>query len=468
MKKCNKIINKVLTIFLIFNIAITNIFANEQGEEIEDTLAFPEITADAYMLISQDDELILAEHNIDSLVYPASTTKIMTAILVLENAELTETETMTSEMYNLIPVGSSHAAIDRNETLTVEDLLYCLMLPSGNEAAIMLAYHVAGNIENFSVMMNEKAMEIGATNTNFVNPHGFHDENHYTTTSDMAKITLYACQNEMFNEISNTAQKTISATNTKSEPRIVYTTNKLIYRTSDSRYYEYAKGIKSGYTSQAGYCLIASAENDSSEKLISLIFNAKLDEDTNESRLYTETKELFEWGFNNFEKVELIDLSKPMHELPVRLSVESDYVLIQPTSAVVGILPIDYNVEDIVYDYNIPESLTAPVLENEIVGTVNVYYDGTFWGTSELVAINSLELSDVLYWVDQIENFFDSSLFKIVMTTIIVLFVLGVAIRMSKIRAKNKKTRRNVVRKQKARPKQRNSQSRPSNRNRKY
>lgn len=442
MKRLNDMLKKLLTVVLVLNILSLTALATDEENTIE---PLPEVTADAYMLISQETQTVLAEHNIDAKIYPASTTKILTAIIVLENAELDDMVTMTDEMYNLIPIGSSHASIDRGETMSVEELLYCLMLPSANEAAIELAYHVGGDLEGFAEMMNEKAVELGATNSNFVNPHGFHDDNHYTTASDMAKITLYACENEKFNEIVNTAQKSLVASNTKSESRIIYTTNHLIFRTSDSRYYEYAKGIKTGYTDAAGYCLVSRAEKGT-ESLISLVFNAKLDSETNENRVYPETKALFEWGFNNFDTMELLDLSKPMHEIAVTLSVESDYVLLRPTTMVTGLVPINYDVNNITYDYDLPENLVAPVIENQIVGTVDVYYDGEYWGTSELVAINGLELSQVLYYVDIIENFFDSSFFKITVASMVTLLVLGIVISVCKNNARRRKRRRNLAR----------------------
>ena len=161
----------------------------------------PNIRAKCTILADPETGQVFYERNADERAFPASTTKIMTALLVLKYCELDETETCLEEDKSTLEPGSTLAGIKTDETMTIHDLLYCLLLPSGNEAANMLARHVGGTVENFVWMMNEQAAILGCTGTHFANPHGLHDDNHYTTARDLYLIAAEAMQNETFAEI---------------------------------------------------------------------------------------------------------------------------------------------------------------------------------------------------------------------------------------------------------------------------
>lgn len=400
------LLKKIASITLILNILLTNASATE----IIELDPKPAMTDKSHLLIDLDTSHILMEHNINEKIYPASTTKIMTAMVALDYLELTDIVTVVQESFNDLPIGSSHAGLVTGEELTVYDLLYCIMLPSANEGANAIALHVGeGDMQTFVNLMNQKAVQIGAYNTNFMNPSGLHDDNHYTTAYDMALITKVALNYETIVEIGNVAQKTLQPNNKKPDGNKVFTSNMLIYRTSDYRYYKYAKGLKTGSTSQAGKCLVSYAENDG-RRLLSIIFGAENDS-SGVNPVFTYAKNMFEWGYDNYISKELIDTLKPEKEVAVKLSAKSDYIAVVPENSLSGIVPKNFDAEKIVYTYNLPEIVSAPIKEGQKIGTVDVSYEGIYYGSINLLALNNVEVSDVLYYVDLIENFFQSSLF---------------------------------------------------------
>lgn len=400
----------------------------------------PDITSKSHILIDQDTGMILEGKDIDEQVYPASTTKILTAIIAIELLELTDMVTVTKEAYADMNSSSSTANLKVGEEMSVHDLLYCLMLPSANEAANALALHISGNIEDFCKLMNLKAVQLGAYNSNFANPSGLHLDNHYSTARDMSILTVHAMKNEFFYTVVNTAQKSLEPTNLTPNGSKVFTSNMLIYRTSDPRYYAYANGVKTGFTTPAGACLVAQAEKDD-KKLISVIFGGDRILDPYENTTVEDTKTLFEWGFSNFKKEQLLETSQPMTEIAVKLSAKSDYVSLIAKKDLIGIVPIDFKEENIVIEYNLAESVNAPIKTNQKIGSVNVSYDGVSYGNVDLIALNDVEMSTALYYVDKLENFFSSSTFKIILIAVAIMFVLSILSINIKNRRKMKKSR---------------------------
>lgn len=290
-----KVCTRLFITFLFFSLCISNIF----GAQI------PELFCTSAILMDNDSGKVLFGVNETEKVYPASTTKVLTAILVLENLELTNSTVVTAEAINL-PYGSSNAALKQGEVMSIKDLLYAMMLKSGNDAANALAEAVSGSIDKFVILMNEKAKEIGCKNTNFTNAHGYHDDNHYTTPLDMMKILSYAIKSEEFVNIFSTPSYTIEATNKTDEERIYQNTNRLILTKEESylsRYYEYCVGGKTGYTDEAGRTLVAYAKKDDKNLLLG-VFNSN--PSGAEDLRYTDSINLFEYGFNNFEKSKLL------------------------------------------------------------------------------------------------------------------------------------------------------------------
>ena len=257
------------------------------------------VNAKASIIVEENSGKIIYEENSKIQNYPASVTKILTAILTLENCKLTDTVTVSKTAISNIPSGYVIAPLFVGEQMTVEDLLYALMLKSANDAAYVLAEHVGGSVDGFSNMMNKKAEELGCKNSHFVNPNGIHNSNHYTTAYDMYLIAKYAMENEEFVKIVSTYQHTLSATNKYSKKdRIMNNTNNFV--NPNSRYYdENVKGIKTGTTLQAGNCLITSTSKNGFD-VITVVLGAK----TAESK-FSETKNMMNYFFDNYEYTQI-------------------------------------------------------------------------------------------------------------------------------------------------------------------
>ena len=388
----------------------------------------PNIRAKSSILADPETGQAFYERAADERAFPASTTKIMTALLVLKYCELDETETCLEEDMDLEP-GSTLAGIKVGETLTIHDLLYCLLLPSGNEAANMLARHVAGSVDNFVWMMNQEAIVLGCTGTHFANPHGLHDENHYTTARDLYRIASEAMKDETFAEVVRTAIKTLQETNMQKE-RQVLSTNQLILRRADPWYYKDCKGIKTGTTTPAGACLVSAAEKNGG-MLISVLLGCDKDDYTGGVRPnFTETKRLFEWGFSNFASQTLMEPDKTIATVDVALSTETDKLSVKTAEGLTAVVPIDLDVDDLTFTYDLPESVRAPISANEKIGSVIISYGNTVYGEIDLIALNSISMSNVLYYKDKLDNFFQSTLFRVTVFVLIVFFAFCVVLRM--------------------------------------
>lgn len=415
-------------------------------------LTDPNPAAAAAILIDKDSGYVLYDKNSDEKRYPASTTKIMTALITLENAEnLDELVEVTEEDFIGVASDASKAGFMVGEQVPVIDLLYGLMLPSGNEAANTLARYIGGSIENFADMMNEKAKELGCKNTHFVNPNGLHDDNHYTTARDLAIITQEALKDETFALIVNTAQKTLSETNMTpmrdGKPLKVYTTNMLIYSRYQPEYYTYAKGVKTGFTSQAGYCLVSTAIYKESQ-LISVVLGCEKPAGAANANTFEASKTLFRWGFNNFETVDMVKKDETVSEVAVRLSTQQDTLVVVTKGNISGIMPIDADKNKIERKMDLPESVNAPITQGQKIGTMTVSYNGVEYGTVDLVALNDISMSQVLYVADKIENFFQSNAFRIIVVSVILLFFLYFLFLVLKVRHKKEKRKKMMKSKQ--------------------
>lgn len=269
-------------------------FADELCVADEDTdMDVDGVNAGAFGLFSLNDKEVLSQHNIYEKVYPASTTKILTCLIALERGNLDDIVTVP-ESSNITVSGSSMADLEPGDTLSLKDLLYALMVPSGNDAAVAIAEHIGGDISNFAKLMNLEAERLGATHSNFVNPHGLPDEDHYTTVYDMYLIFNEAMKHEEFREISRT--KVYSCVLNTSEgsknPQ-----HEAIWESGNGFYNEkfpFAKNMqivagKTGHTNAAGFCLVLGETGISNNEYISIIFNAPAYE-----QLYSSMKTLCE------------------------------------------------------------------------------------------------------------------------------------------------------------------------------
>jgi len=282
---------KIILFTLVLICCCTMVFASENIN----------INSKTTVAMDADSGLVLYNKGMETKIYPASTTKILTAILAIENVDLNRTVVVSKTAIN-VPWDSSTVYLREGEIITVKDLLYCLLLNSGNDAANVLAEAVSGDITSFVNLMNTKAKELGCTKTHFNNAHGYSDDNHYTTALDMAKIFRYCIQNETFVKIISTKSYVVEATNKTTSKRHLKNTNRLILEKKDSvyaRYYEYCIGGKTGYTDEAGRTLVTFGQKDG-KTIIITVFGASAS-GSHDVR-YTDAINLFEYSFNNFSK----------------------------------------------------------------------------------------------------------------------------------------------------------------------
>ncbi|MGI5962832.1 MAG: D-alanyl-D-alanine carboxypeptidase family protein [Lawsonibacter sp.] len=358
--------------------------------------------------------------------YPASITKVMTALLVLEAVDagqfsLDTPITAEDSALRGMTADASTANIKVGETLSVEELLYCLLLPSANEAANILAVAVDGTIEDFVAHMNRRAGELGCQGTHFVNPHGLHDDEHYTTAYDIALFMAEALKYDTFRTIIGTASHTVPATNLSGE-RLFYNTNALISNLYRYGYvYDKCIGGKTGSTGEAGLCLVAAAE-DGDTTLISVVLGSDditVNGEVKKGNLY-ESGRLLKWGFDNFERVTITRGSEPVDKVSVTLSRQADEVNVRPEGSITRTLPKDIDLDLIETEINLFSPVVeAPVTEGQWLGTMKLYYEDELYGTLDLVAANSVERSELLYKKAQFLAFFQHSGVKLLMVLVL-------------------------------------------------
>lgn len=349
----------------------------------------PDTYSSACLLMEESTGKILYSKNANSIMYPASTTKIMTAILTLENCKLSDTAVVSHNAVFSIPSGYSTASLVEGEVLTIEQLLNVLLIPSANDAAVVLAEHIAGSVEAFSDMMNSKAVELGCLNTHFVNPNGIHNENHYSTAYDLALIGKYAMQFPTFKEISSKTRYTLPITNAYSkEDRIFNTTNDLIkpnYSSSPTNYYyKYATGGKTGYTDPAGQCIVATATKDNIS-LIAVTLHGDFTED-NLSQRALDCKALFEYGFNNFSMVSIAQKGDVASNMKVpNATKDSSSLDLLYSDDIYAFVPNGFDTSSVTPNIKL-SSTFAPISQDTVLGTISYDIDGSNYSCNLLAS----------------------------------------------------------------------------------
>lgn len=349
----------------------------------------PDTYSSACLLMEESTGKILYSKNANSIMYPASTTKIMTAILTLEKCNLSDTAVVSHNAVFSIPSGYSTASLVEGEVLTIEQLLNVLLIPSANDAAVVLAEHIAGSVEAFSDMMNAKAVELGCLNTHFVNPNGIHNENHYSTAYDLALIGKYAMQFPTFKEISSKTRYTLPITNAYSkEDRIFNTTNDLIkpnYSSSPTNYYyKYATGGKTGYTDPAGQCIVATATKDNIS-LIAVTLHGDFTED-NLSQRALDCKALFKYGFNNFSMVSIAQKGDVASNMKVpNATKDSSSLDLLYSDDIYAFVPNGFDTSSVTPNIKL-SSTFAPIAQDTILGTISYDIDGSNYSCNLLAS----------------------------------------------------------------------------------
>ena len=396
------------------------------------------IDAGAALLIELNSDTVVYELNADKKIYPASLTKVMTCLVALELcSDLSEEVTVTeSALADLDPDGVTVSLVP-GEVLPMEELLYCMMLPSANDACTVVAEHLCGSIDAFVEKMNEKAAELGCTGTHFANPDGLHDDDHYTTARDLSIITRAALDNEKFRELCSTAIHEVPATNL-SEQRTIYTTNYFMSTAiTPDYYYEKATGVKTGYTSKAGRCLISTVKQGDFYYL-SVVTGCKTINNDDGSVVYdnfVQTKKLLEYGLENFSFVTVLSKLAPVASIPVT-DAAVDSVVIAPAEDLEALLPADYDETKLSTEYTLTnggDTLQAPLEAGEDVGTITVYYDGKQIGQTAVRPITSVEKHKIEYVAKNATSQLKKYIGPIILVILLILVVL-VVLRIRQVR----------------------------------
>lgn len=400
--------------------------------------AFEEIDVDARaaLLVEKETGEILYEKNAHEKNYPASITKLTVALLVFEAIDagqlsLDQPITAHESAFEGLSIYGSTAGIKVGEVLTVEQLLQCMLIVSANEACNILAEWDAGSIAAFVDAMNAKAKALGCENTHFVNPSGLHDPDHYTSAWDLYLITKAAMQYPEFMEICDSAKAVIPATNLSKE-RTLYTTNHLLstwrvigYR--DKR----AHGIKTGSTSDAGHCLISSAQ-EGELHFVSVVMGAERIEENGVGNLlnFSETSHLFDYGFKNFAYRTILEDKEIIQEVPVSLS-KTDYVTVHPANNVESLFPRDLDPAELDRVISLPEAVEAPITAGDKLGTMELRDGDTVYASVDLLASSDVTADKFMVFRHNVTLFFKKPAVKTVAIVLAVLLVLLVIFRLT-------------------------------------
>ena len=385
-----------ILIFLLILLNFSTVCADDVDNEVdfEDTIEvtasnvseLPKTNSRRYIVYDRISKSMIIGKNEDVKSAMASTTKIMTTIVILEKADLNEKVTVSAKAGG---TGGSRLGLKRGDKASVRDLLYGLMLRSGNDAAVALAEHVGGSVKGFAELMNEKAIELGLTNTHFVTPHGLDDANHYTTALELAKLTDYAMDNETFAKIVGTKSTTIYINN---QSRQINNTNELLGVLNG------VVGVKTGFTNNAGRCLVTETKRNNMD-IITIVLGA----DTKKDRT-KDSVNLIEYTFSKYKMYNLEE--QIIEEFNKWKNINEKRILIikgktsNPKLALGAIekatIPICDN-DKIEYSINALTEIEAPVVQWNVMGTLTVKINGEILENIDIVNVNEVQKRD---WKD--------------------------------------------------------------------
>ncbi len=420
-----------LSLMLIFSLIFSNINVSFAYET-------PSVNAKYAVLMDYETGEILYDKNGNQKMYPASTTKLWTAYVVLKHVDDLNSKV---KIENLEPVEGTSMYLKNGESFTVKELLLGLMLQSGNDCAVVLSRYVSGSVDKFVELMNKEAKEIGAKNTHFNNPHGLPDKEHTTTAYDMALMARKAMSNKVFREIVSTKEVRFDKSETSFIDRHFVNSNEFLTSNRQMEYkgktvdvkYNIVDGIKTGYTDDAGLCLVSSAKKGDM-RLISAVFK------TQGNERYVDSRTLFDYGFDNFTSDTIMDKDDYIGNKNVFLSKQGSLEY-QPKYSYKVVLEKNSNIDsysfkDTLYD------IELPIKKGDTVGKLDVYKDEKLEHTIDLVAMN--DVNSMFGFIT--ENIFLIGLFKILLMLIIIVPILLVILRQVIIYTKRRKTK-NIFRK---------------------
>lgn len=410
----NKII--VLTMLFLFLFSVFSVSAVEM----------PAITAKSALLIHLGTGMVIYEKNVDEKVDPTVAPKLMTALLAIEKAKnLDETYTAKASAFKDISSISS-AKIKIGETLTIRDLLYCLILSSSNEAANILAEYVSENVPAFIELMNKRAKELGANNTLFTNTTGVYDTAAYSTARDIITITKQIIKLYGFMDIANATTYKIPKTNL-SEARLLYTKNEILLKTN-SNYISYAQGIKTSATTEGGYSLVSLAEKKigkKNEQMLCVVLGCpKTKEGVQMVNAYNDTKTLYTFVYSTYKINKLIKENEPVTEAKIELADGKDFALLVAKDSIETLMPSDFTIDKLEKEIILNKNIIAPVEKGQELGEIILKFNGNEYGRTKLIAQNAIKRNTMLYYTHQLNLFFSNIWVRIATGLLVTVFIL--------------------------------------------
>ncbi len=393
----------------------------------------------AYLYNFENDTTLYSLRE-DARLYPASTVKIMTGILAIEALGDTPEATITVTKDMLYKVVGNNIGLEEGEIVTVDDMLHALLVNGANDAAQVLAIHIAGSVDAFVTMMNDKAQRLGAYNTYYTNPTGMHNDAMITSVSDTADIAKYAYSLPRFVEITSVPKYVMDATN-KNDYRNLFNRNSQLSKYYDTRYYyPDSLGMNAGYTVQGGYNIVSVARKENLTYL-AIVMNAEGTEEGVYS--YMGANALLSWAFEAYGYREVLSASERICEMDVELSSTVDYVTLVPAASIVKYLPTDVDPSSIAVSYNtFDEKLTAPVEAGQVCGIVTVTAGGEILGSADLIATTSVTRSEFLFFLQRTKAFTDSRFFK---ATVVFMILFSTAYILYRARTREQRARRGKI-----------------------
>lgn len=436
---------KKVVIFLLTSIIFLSILTPLTCyAEYNDAL---DLRADVACMICTDNDEAIFNKNYNKKVAPASLTKIMVALIALEKTEdLNEKVVVSQESLDaLIGTDSSTAGLVAGEKVTMYDLLNCLMVKSANEAAILIAEHIGGSVENFIKMMNDRSKELGCTNTNYVNVHGLDDKDHYTTAHDLYLICKEAMKNPTLEKIVGQTSYTMPKTN-KSDKRILPATNLMINPNHHDCYLPYVNGIKTGTTDRAGRCIITQAKKNG-YNYIAIIMGADMKDakgdEIPDNIAFIECKKMIEWTFANIKYKVVAEENDIITVVNVKYSWSTDSLELVPAADVAALVPANLDPSSVYIqpDSDTPETIKAPVRIGEKLGTATVFYAGKEIAKTDLVASKNVSRSIILTVAGFFTAAWESTVGKVIIILLLVLSAVYAGFNVY-INSKNQKRKR--------------------------
>ena len=388
--------------------------------------------AEGIYIVNEDTGLVMYDKNAEARLFPASLTKIMSAIIILENIKDLDgtVGTMTNELLLMIQgTGSAVLNLAVGEQITMRQMLYAMLLASDGDAALLAAETTSGSVKAFVAKMNEKAAALGCTNTNFTNPHGLHEDNHYTCARDLYLMIREAMRYPLFNEIINSTRYTIPATNMKAARTVVTTNMMLSYNLGTSLYYEPVRGIKTGFTTPAGPCLATYAEKDGQRYVIVLLKSTLLSADGTVDRYgaFKTTKTLYEWLFSTYALQTLLTQTTVVKSIPVNYGDGVDAVGVVASKEFITMVPKSADLSSIIVKFDDSlndKTIDAPIEAGAVLGTAELLIGDKSLGTVQLISATSVSRNELSYILAQIGKFFSSKI-MIIIACILALLIAG-------------------------------------------